>query len=287
MRHWRVAIGVMVLTAILLGSDIVAAQEVPWGKLHNVPVDLSGATKTRATELMKQEMCYHGCEGTIFECVTKADPDGTALFAAGVIARQVARGKPNKEVTKALLDRARSVHPFKSAKLDFSTAVCLGDSKAPVVVAAFTDFECPFCRLVSPVLSELATDRKGKVTYCFKFFPVKGHGPLAVKTSKLGVAADVLGKFWGFHEVMYEHFDKHDDSEIAGYAKSLGLDWGKMQEIAGEKETKNRVVKSKREGLKLGVKSTPTIYVNGKLYHGEKSEVELTDRVEEELMLVR
>jgi len=234
---------------------------------------------------MRTEQCYHGCEGTIFECIARAQPDRTALFAAGFIARQVARGKPDKEVSKALLDRARSVHPFKAAKLDFTTAVCLGDSSAPVVVAAFTDFECPFCRMVSPVLSKLATERKGKVTYCFKFFPVKGHGPLAVKTSKLGVAADVLGKFWLFHDVMYRNFEKHSDSDMAGYAKSLGLDWARMKEIAGAKETKKRVAKSKREGLKLGVKSTPTLYVNGKLYHGEKTEVELVDRIEEELML--
>jgi protein-disulfide isomerase len=287
MRQWRVAIRVFVLISFLLGSSAVAAQEVPWDKLPNVPADLSGSTKTRAAELMKQEMCYHGCEGTIFECVTKPDPDGTALYAAGFIARQVVRGKPSTEVTKALLDRARSVHPFKSAKLDYSTAVCLGSPNAPVVVAAFTDFECPFCRMVSPVLRKLATDREGKVAYCFKFFPVKGHGPLAVKTSKLGVAADVLGMFWGFHDVMYEHFEKHDESDITGYAKSLGLDWARMEEIAGGKETKQRVTNSKREGLKLGVKATPTVYVNGKLYHGEKSEVELIDRVEEELMLVR
>lgn len=267
----------------LAGAAI--AQEVPWAKLHNVSGDLSADVMARAVDLMKSEMCYHGCEGTIFDCVARDDPHPTALFAAGFVARQVARGKPNKEVSKDLLDRARSVHPFKRVELDMSTAVCLGDRKAPVVVAAFTDFECPFCRMVSPVLRRLAAERQGEVTYCYKFFPVKGHGPLAVKTSKLGVAADVLGKFWGFHDVMYGQFEKHSASDIAGYAKSLGLDWARMQEIAGTRETKARVTTAKREGLKLGVKSTPTIYVNGKLYHGEKSEVELVDRVEEELML--
>lgn len=276
-----------ILVCSLVPVTVARGQEVPWGKLPNVQGDIGGAEKTRSVALMKQEMCYHGCEGTIFECVARPDPDTTALFAAGFIVRQVVRGKPNKEVSKALLHRARSVHPFKSVKLDYATAVCLGDAQAPVVVAAFTDFECPFCRMVSPVLAKLATLHKGEITYCFKFFPVKGHGPLAVKTSKLGVAADALGKFWGFHEVMYKHFEDHSDSDIAGYANDLGLDWARMEEIAGAKATKTRVVTSKREGLKLGVKSTPTIYVNGKLYHGEKSAVELTDRIEEELELTR
>ena len=285
-RAYRALLVMTILCSLGLGS-VAAGQEVPWDKLPNVPADLSAEAKSRAVELMKSEMCYYGCEGSVLDCATRSAPHKTALFAAGFITRQVARGKPNKEVSKDFLDRASSVHPFKTVDLDLTTAVCLGATNARVVVVAFTDLECPFCRMVSPVLRKLAADRPKEVTYCYKFFPVKGHGQLAVKTSKLGVAADVLGKFWEFHDVMYQQFEKHDDSDIAGYAKSLGLDWARMQEIAGAKETKKRVTTSKREGLKLGVKSTPTIYVNGKLYHGEKSEVELVDRVEEELMLAQ
>jgi protein-disulfide isomerase len=278
---------VTTIALMLVFAAPAYAQEVPWSQLPNVEsTTLTQDVKTKATELMKAHNCYFGCSGTIFACVTKADPVPSALFAAGFIARQVARGKPGKDIARDLMDRAKSVHPFKTVELDLSTAVCLGDPKAPVVVAAFTDFECPFCRMVSPVLKE-AADKDPRVTYCFKFFPVKGHGPLAVHTSKLGAAAESLGKFWGLHDVMYQNFEKHSDADIEGYAKELGLDWGAVQKAAATKEIKDRVVASKREGLKLGVKSTPTVYVNGKLYTGEKSQVELIDRIDEELALTR
>ena len=47
-----------------------------------------------------------------------------------------------------------------------------------------------------------------------------------------------------------------------------------------------RVEADKLEGLKLRVKGTPTIFINGKQYHGEKNEAELADRIDEELDLV-
>jgi len=273
---------------LVFGASSALAQSVPWSKLPNVELGkVRDTDKARAKELMKSEKCYFECAGSVFECVTAAKPSATALRIAGFITRQVTRGKPDKDISKMLADRARSAHPFKTAKVTSSGAFCLGDPKAPVVVAAFTDFECPFCRIVSPILRKLADSLGDKVTYCYKPFPVKGHGALAVSTSKAAVAAFELGKFWEFHDVMYEEFEDHSDGDLKGYAARLGMDWGKFKEIRASKDTKSKVVASKREGLKLGVKSTPTIYINGKRYHGEKSEIELKDRIEEELELVR
>jgi protein-disulfide isomerase len=277
----------IVLLATLLLWAAPALADVPWSQLPNVDAAALGDdVKARAVEVMKTQRCYHECSDTVLACVEKENPSRTALRAAGFITRQAARGKPAKDIARDLMDRARSVHPFKTVDIDLDAAACAGPRTAPVVVVAFTDFECPFCRIVSPILHAIASARNGKVTYCFKFFPVKGHGPMAVETSKLGVAADALGKFWEFHQVMYQNFEKHEMGDVEGYAGKVGLDWGEMKRVAESKETRQRVAASKREGLKLGVKSTPTIYVNGKLYHGEKSEVELKDRIEEELGLV-
>ncbi len=272
---------------LLFSASSALAEGVPWSKLSNVDLSkVRDTDKARAQMLMKSEKCYFECAGSVFECVTAAKPSATAIRIAGFITRQVTRGKPDKDISKMLADRARSAHPFKTAKVNTKAAFCLGDPNAPVVVVAFTDFECPFCRIVSPILRKLAESLGDKVTYCFKPFPVKGHGALAVSTSKAAVAAFELGKFWEFHDLMYTKFEDHSDSDLKGYAGQLGLDWARFKEIRGSKDTKSKVVASKREGLKLGVKSTPTIYINGKRYYGEKSEVELKDRLEEELDLV-
>ena len=286
----KLTLTLIIATVALLaaiGSD-ANAQEVKWDKLPNVELSkVDQDVKDRAVRLMKKESCYYECSDSVYDCVTASPPSKTSLRIAGFIVRQVVRGKPDKDISKDLMERARSVHPFKTAKISLDNAACLGDPKAAVKVVAFTDFECPFCRIVSPILRNLVPNYGGKVVYCFKFFPVKGHGPMAIETSKMGLAADKLGKFWEFHDVMYQNFEDHSDSDVEGYVRKIGLDWKAFMDIADAKETRKAVGASKREGLKLGVKSTPSVYINGKRYHAEKSEVEIKDRIEEELELVK
>ncbi|MBM4355041.1 MAG: hypothetical protein FJ109_14850 [Deltaproteobacteria bacterium] len=274
------------LACLAVSTGLARGQEVPWSRLPNVDAaSLDDSVRQRASAVMGKERCYFECPGTVLECVKANPPSVTALRAAGFIVRQVIRGKSDKEIHNDLMDRAKSAHPFKPASLELKDTPCLGSIDAPVVVAAFADFDCPFCREVSPILKKIAEEHPGKVTYCLKLFPVKGHGAIAVETSKAGIAAFRLGKFWEFHDVMYRNFEKHSDSDISSHAKAVGLDSNRLSELKAEKATHDAVAASKREGLKLGVKSTPSIYVNGKLYAGEKSAVELLDRIEEELEL--
>jgi len=202
---------------------------------------------------------------------------------AGFVVRQAMRGKSDEDVIKAFGQRAVSARPFKPASIDTVDAPCTGRSDAKVRIVAFADFECPYCRLISPILKKLAGRYGDRVSYCFKVFPVKGHGEAAVRTSKAAVAAHALGRFWELHDLMYSNFEAHSDAEVAGYAKSAGMDAAKFSEVRDAASTKDLVAGSKRDGLKLGVKSTPAIYFNGKLYQGDKTEAELQDRIEEEL----
>ncbi len=287
-RDVRRAWVVLLLLVAAGASSRVCAQEVPWSRLPNVDsASVDEGVRQRAKAVMEKERCYFECPGTVLSCVTAATPTATSLRIAGFIVRQVIRGKSDKDIRTDLMDRARSAHPFKPATLDLKDAPCLGALDAPVIVAAFADFDCPFCREVSPILKKIALDHPGKVTYCLKLFPVKGHGEIAVETSKAGVAAFRLGKFFEFHDLMYQNFEKHSDRDILGYVTSLGMDATRFVSLRESQATRDAVVASKREGLKLGVKSTPTIYINGKLYAGEKSAVELRDRVEEELELTK
>jgi protein-disulfide isomerase len=278
--------GLLVTALLVVSNPPARAQDVPWGKLPNIEADkLTADVKNRSTRVMREENCYWECSSTIFQCVTAGIPSKTSLRLAGFIVREVIRGKPDKEIKQDLVDRAKSVHPFATATINTENASCLGPADAAVTVAAFSDFECPFCRLVSPILRNLAS-KLPKVRYCFKVFPVKGHGSQAVETSKMAVAADALGKFWEFHDVMYKNFENHSDSDIQGYVTGLGLEWDKFRKKTQDEHTTKVVSASKKEGLKLGVKATPTLYVNGKEYFGEKSEVEILDRLEEELDLL-
>ena len=276
------------LTAVLL--CLVAAPsaraEVPWARIPGVDAGrLDAPTRARAVEIMKAEHCYHECPDTVYACVDRPSPAGTALRMTGVVARLLLDGKSPAEVSAELKNRAKSAHPFRRAAIDLEDAPRLGPADAKVVVVVFADFDCPFCRLVSPRLKRIAEALGDDVAYVFKLFPVKAHGAQAVETSVAGRAAQLGGCFWGLHDEMYARFEDHDRGSVEAMAVGAGCDPATFRAARDARGTRDAVRRLKREGVKLGVKSTPTIYVNGKRYHGLKTEAELRDRIEEELDL--
>ena len=278
------------LIALLLACCVPALParaEVPWGSLPGVGQSAADSgIQARAVELMKTENCYHECPDTVYACVTRAAPAKTALRMAGIIVRLLADGKTADEISAELKNRAKSAHPFKKSVIDLEGMPRLGPADAKVTVAIFADFDCPYCRVVSPRIKQIQTDHAGDMAVVFKLFPVKAHGARAVVTSKAGWAAHLGGCFWAFHDLMYAHFEDHDDDDIARLGAKAGCVAAPFEAAWRADSTTDMVRQLKREGVKLGVKSTPTIYINGKRYHGLKTEAELLDRIEEELDLV-
>lgn len=276
------------LVISLVGATAPALAEVPWGQLPGVDATKADPdVKAQAVALMRSENCYHECPDTVYACVTKAAPAKTALRMAGVILRLLIDGKTPDEVSAELKNRAKSAHPFKRATIDLAGMPRLGPADARVTVVVFADFDCPYCRLVSPRLKEITAALGDDVSLVFKLFPVKAHGARAVETSKGGWAAQLGGCFWAFHDEMYANFDDHDGDDVARMAAKAGCNRTEFEDAREAKSTKDAVRLLKREGVKLGVKSTPTIFVNSKRYHGLKTAAELRDRLEEELDLTK
>lgn len=279
----------LLLVAMTLLPGTAWAQEVPWDRLPNVDASkLDDSVRARARSIMEKEACYHECEDTVLACVTLSPPCSTALRMAGFIVRQVVKGKSDAQISQELMDRARSVHPFERVEkfASLRKSLCMGDPKAPVQVVVFADLDCPFCKVVSPALRRMLPGLGNKVAFFYLLYPVKGHGEVAVQTSKAALAAADQGKFWEFHDRMYEKFEAHSDKDIEGYVKDLGMDWERFAKVWKHPKIEKAVSDSKKEGLALGVKSTPTIFINGKRYYGDKSELELKDRIEEEIELL-
>jgi len=264
-----------------------AYAEIPWGDVPGVNTGNADAgIMEKAVEIMKAENCYHECPDTVYACVTTAAPARTALRMAGIIVRLLADGKSAAEVSTELKNRAKSAHPFKRATIDLEGMPRLGSGDAKVTVVVFADFDCPYCRVVSVRLKKTIKALGDDVAYVFKLFPVKAHGAQAVETSKAGWAGQLGGCFWALHDEMYAHFEDHDDGDVETMAVRAGCDRAAFKAARNTKSTKDVVRRLKREGVKLGVRSTPTVFVNGKRYHGLKTEAELRDRIEEELDLV-
>ncbi len=269
----------------LLLFSLSAQAKIPWDRVVGAPAQVSPERYAAAEEILKAEFSYHGCPESLAACIAK--PEGaTARRVAGMVLRQLDKGRSPQQISKMILDRAKSAHPLKPVDLRSKEDVSLGPKEAPLTVIEFADFQCPFCRVVSPMMERLTAAYPGKLRFGFRSFPIKGH-ERAVATSLAALAAAQQGKFFPYHDLLYKNRHALTDEDLLDYARKIGLDLERFKADLKDKALLQRIREEKREGARLGVDRTPTLFFNGKrLFLKDLDEAELRDRIEEELELL-
>ncbi len=138
-----------------------------------------------------------------------------------------------------------------------------GSVLAPVTVVLFSDFECPYCVKLEATLKQLEDSYHGriKIAYRMKPLPMHEHARLAAKAA---IAADAQGKFWAYHDVLVAHRDALDLASLQKYAADVNLDVARWSRDLDDPKTEARVAADEAAAEKLGVKGTPTVFVNGR-----------------------
>ncbi len=277
---------VLVCAVILLGPGPAGASDVPLdGILGADPGTLDAKQLELAKTIMQTEKVYYGCKGTIAVCLAGKNESMTARRLAGMVVRKVKAGYDADKIHEMIEKRGLSMHPIKTHQVTLEGAPSTGAASPSVKVVAFSDFQCPYCRKVLPRLEKLSGKLSGVKLY-FKHFPVKSH-KLSVPAAQASMAAFAQGKFWPFHDLCYKDPDHLDKDDLFAKAKEAGVaDMAKFEKDFGKKEFLKIIETDKVEGLKLGVKGTPTVFIDGKLYTGETTYEDLKDVLSEELDLV-
>jgi len=138
-----------------------------------------------------------------------------------------------------------------------------GAPDAPLTVVEYGDFECPYCGAAAPVLREVVDGSAGRVRLVFRHFPLFTKHPFALTAA---LAAEASGdRFWAMHDLLFAHQDRLTDADLAGYAAEVGAG-----EVTGEAAQAFRpaVEADYRSGAERGVRGTPTLFVDGRLYGG-------------------
>jgi protein-disulfide isomerase len=139
-----------------------------------------------------------------------------------------------------------------------------GAANAPVTIVLFTDFQCPYCAKIVPVLNQVLESNKGKVKLVFKNFPLNTH-QYARKAAAAALAAGKQGKFWEFHDRLFQNYNRLNDQVLQEQAQQLGLDMQKFEKEMNDPQIGQAINQDYQEGMRVGVRGTPTIYVNGAL----------------------
>jgi protein-disulfide isomerase len=139
-----------------------------------------------------------------------------------------------------------------------------GAPMAPVTMVEFSDFQCPFCGAAHPELTRLLHEFDGQVKLVFKYFPLSGHDR-AMPAARAAEAAARQGKFWEMHDMLFEHQRELEDADLDRYAAAVGLDVERFKTDLSSPEVQQKIDADRKEGEKLEIQGTPTMYVDGRL----------------------
>ncbi len=158
-----------------------------------------------------------------------------------------------------------------------------GNPKAPVTIIEFSDYQCPFCSRAVPTLDKIKQEYgPDKVRIVFRDMPLPSH-PKALPASHGAHCANEQGKFWEFHNKLFENQTKLDDADIKSYAKAIGLDEKKFGECFEAKKHAELIEKSKKEAEQLGIQATPSFVINGTLLQGAQPFEKFKEKIDRAL----
>jgi protein-disulfide isomerase len=159
----------------------------------------------------------------------------------------------------------------------------IGNAKAPVTIVEFSDFQCPFCLRAAPTLKRLREVYGDKVRVVWKDFPLTQIHPQAFKAAEAGHCAAEQGKFWEYHDKLFGNQQALQPDSLKQYAKDAGMDTGTFDTCLDSSKYAERVRDNVSAGARLGVSSTPTIFVNGRMLEGAQPYEVFASVIDEEL----
>jgi len=144
-----------------------------------------------------------------------------------------------------------------------------GDFNAPITIVEFSDFECPFCEKHYPTLNKILGDYKGKVRLVYKHFPLSQIHPSAQKAAEASECASEQGKFWEYHDKVFENQPSGLSVEkLKQWARDLELNSSKFNNCLDSGKFAQKVTDNLQEGTTKGVNGTPATFINGQLISG-------------------
>lgn len=162
----------------------------------------------------------------------------------------------------------------------------LGNPNAKVTMIEYSDFECPFCgRMFVETLPKLKENfiKSGKVKFVYRHFPLSSIHQNAQKAAEASECAGEQGKFWEYHDVIFQRQSAMGLDNFKLWAKELGLNSDQFNSCLDNGKYADRVGVDYNEGLKLGVNGTPATFVNGKLISGAAPYADFEKVINEEL----
>ncbi|MBL8600591.1 MAG: thioredoxin domain-containing protein [Myxococcales bacterium] len=261
---------------IAAGSSLVT--EVEGLDLHA----LSSAERESFWAVANDELSTCGDPHSLAVCARDRLACRTCLPALRFLARRVQDGMRREDLSEAL--RARYA-ASAAQQIRLEGAPSHGSVTAAVTVVEFSDYECPHCAHAVPVLRTVAREFEGRVRMVHMNFPLSGHIH-AMPAARAALAAGRQNKFWEMNDLLFQNREHLEPADLDRYATQLGLDLNRFHTDAASPEIEAAIAATRREGERLQIQGTPTIYINGRRYELPVQREPLREWIQDELDLI-
>lgn len=219
-----------------------------------------------------------GLDQVVDAALYSSEAQGLGILTSEYIAREItdkAKDYSQEETEKIQANLRKKLYPkyrvrfFVTEPKPYIQTISadddpiLGKANAAVTVVMFTDYQCPTCGTVYPILKKLVEGYGDRVRLVIRDFPLEQIHENAFQAALAANAANAQGKFFAYKEKLYKNQESLDTESLKKYAGEIGL---KVKEF--EKDLKNEklaaeIRKDIADGKKYGVGGTPSIFVNG------------------------
>ncbi|MFH2005283.1 MAG: thioredoxin domain-containing protein [bacterium] len=173
-----------------------------------------------------------------------------------------------------------------TVRVDVRGSPYKGANDAPVVIVMWGDFQCPWCKRLAPVLDSVVRKYPRDVKVVWMDFPLRFHKqalPAAIAAREVfqqrGNAA-----FWKLHDKIYADYRNLSRDTLVRWAQNVGARGSEVGAALDAQRRKGDIDRQQRSGQDVGVRGTPTIHVNGRVYKGRRDLDSFSTWIDEELI---
>lgn len=200
---------------------------------------------------------------------------GVLLVGGSFLMYQTTQGKEaySSKMSASVVEQYKKLPSMGEPDIESPYKIHMSTEKfsdAPIRITVFSDFQCPFCKIVAEQMPELVRRYPKQVSIQYIFYPLDSKCNSSVTSRMHPHACDAAAlaacdekKFLSVHDAIFANQDKLASGALSEIAKDHGLT-GCLENEA----IKNKVIEGINQGTKYNLKSTPTIIVNGKKIEG-------------------
>jgi protein-disulfide isomerase len=158
-----------------------------------------------------------------------------------------------------------------------------GENDAKVTIVVWSDFQCPFCSQLETTLEEIRKIYGSRVRIAWKNLPLAFHQN-ARPAAEAAMAACEQGKFWEMHDLLFANQNRLDRARLDRFAEQLHLDVRRFGAAMDSHQFKAAIDADIAAGARLGVRGTPTLFINGEIVMGAEPLEGLKSKIDRALV---